>query len=74
MALGFSRPAAADALNISVYRLDGWELNKAAPNAKSLKKLMRLYGFDLEEFLGYYRDHLIKGAESRVKLLKRRCA
>ena len=72
--LAYSRSAAADALNVSVYVLEGWERNKSSPNSRSLKKLMRLYGFDLEEFLVYYREYLFGTAEKRVNLLRRRCA
>lgn len=67
-----NRQEAAERIGVAYNTLQNWERNFSTPNSTSLRKLKALYHFDMEEYLGYYRERLIKEAEKKVSLLKRR--
>lgn len=68
-----SRPKAAKALKVSIWSIDTWENSRVLPNNKSLKKMMKLYGFTIEEYIECLRVTLRQHSERRIEELRKKC-
>ena len=66
-----NRAEAAERLGVAYNTLQNWERGLSTPGSRSLRKLRSLYHFDMEEYLGYYRNRLYKEADRKVNLLRR---
>ena len=72
--LGLTISESAMRLNTTRHRIDNWERGLATPQSKYVKKMMRLYGFTMDQYLEALRGTLLRKAEKQITMLKRRCS
>lgn len=71
---GFSVSSTAYKLKTTRHRIDNWERGLATPRSGFIKKLMNLYGFEMDEYLAAYKETLLNKADRTINTIKRRCS